>query len=283
MTTFRSALVFVSGVSFILMVWLLQPAGSVSACVVTSGPAPLPEIPEASGLAVGRRNPTVLWSHNDSGNAAVLFAIDTAGRTLGRVRVPISTRDWEDISAARCGANDCLYLADIGDNGSRRQRIRIYRVPEPSPGDAETAPPEVFDASYADGPHNAEAMFVIGTELFIVTRDRTGGIYKSALSDARELVFQRIGQLGLAAVTDAEASTDGKFVVVRTSDAVVLYRSEDLVRGANVPQQLIPIGGLREAQGEGVAVDGSNLYLASEGRPWSRAGRLVSLRCTLTR
>ena len=61
----------------------------------------LPEIPEASGLAVSRRDPGLLWSHNDSGSAAVLFALDTAGTMRGRVRVPVKTRDWEDVSAAR--------------------------------------------------------------------------------------------------------------------------------------------------------------------------------------
>jgi hypothetical protein len=277
-----AAILLALGVS-LLLAWKLRRADSVGPCVVTNGPAMLPEIPEASGLAVSRRNPDVLWSHNDSGSAAVLFALDTAGTMLGRVRVPIRTRDWEDISAARCPSNDCLYIADIGDNRSVRQRVHIYRLPEPAPGDAETAPPEVFNGTYADGPHNAEAMFVIGADLFIVTRDRIGHVYKSTLSGSTELTFQRIGQLGLAAVTDAEASRDGKSVVVRTSHEAVLYRTDDLILGGNVPYLRIPIDDLKEAQGEGVALDGSMLYLSSEGRPWNRAGRIMSLRCDLSR
>jgi hypothetical protein len=252
-------------------------------CVVANGLTMLPEIPESSGLAVSRRNPGVLWSHNDSGNAAVLFALDTAGHVLGRVRVPVRTRDWEDVSAARCGADDCLYIADIGDNRGARPQIQIYRVPEPAPGDVETAPPKVFNGIYADGPHNAEAMFVIGADLFIVTRDRTGGVYKSTLAASGDLIFQRIGQLGLAAVTDAEASRDEKSVVVRTSHEAVFYRSDDLIRGVNTPYLRVPIAGLGEPQGEGVALDGSTVYLSSEGRPWNRAGRLVSLSCKLPR
>jgi hypothetical protein len=277
-----AAMMLVLGVS-LLVAWGLRPADSVGPCVVAHGPAMLPEIPEASGLAVSRRNPGVLWSHNDSGSATVLFALDTAGTMLGRVRIPIRTRDWEDISAARCPSNDCLYIADIGDNRSARQRVHIYRIPEPAPGDAETAPPEVFNGTYADGPHNAEAMFVIGADLFIVTRDRMGGVYRSTLSGSRELTFQRVGQLGLQAVTDAEASRDEKSVVVRTSHEAVLYRTDDLILGRNVPYLRVPIDGLKEAQGEGVALDGSILYLSSEGRPWNRAGRIVSLRCNLSR
>ena len=126
-------------------------------------------------------------------------------------------------------------------------------------------------------------MFVVGTDLFIVTRDRIGGVYRATLSGSRDLTFQRIGQLGLAAVTDAEASRDEKSVVVRTPREVVFYRTNDLIVGGNVPYLRIPIDGLREAQGEGVALDGNMLYLSSEGRSWNRAGRIVSLRCDVSR
>jgi hypothetical protein len=211
----------------------------------------------------------------------MLFALDVAGTVRGRVRVPIRTIDWEDISAARCPSGDCLYIADIGDNRLTRRRVRIYRVPEPAPGDAETAPPEAFDGTYTDGPHNAEAMFVIGVDLFIVTRDRVGGVYRARWSGSHDLTFQPVGRLGLAAVTDAEASRDEKSVVVRTSHEAVFYRTRDLTVGGNVPYLRIPLDGLREPQGEGVAVDGSMLYLSSEGGPLRRAGWFVSLRCSL--
>ena len=275
-----AAAVLLLGAS-LLASWMFRPGQSAGPCVVASGPAVVPEIPETSGLAVSRRNPGLLWSHNDSGNAAVLYALDTAGTVRGQVRVPIRTRDWEDVSATRCSSGDCLYIADIGDNRVARRRIQIYRVPEPAPDDAETAPPEVFPASYADGPHNAEALFVIGADLFIITRDRTGAVYRSTMtpSDTRELTLTRVGELGLGAVTDAEASRDEQSVVVRTSREAVLYRTADLVRGVFVPYLRIPIDGLKEPQGEGVALDGNMLYLSSEGRPWNRAGRFVSLRC----
>ena len=261
--------------------WILRPADSAGPCGLVNGPVMLPEIPETSGLAVSRRNPGLLWSHNDSGNASMLFALDGSGTVHGRVRVPIRTRDWEDVSSARCGSDACLFIADIGDNRAGRRQIQIYRVPEPSPGDAETGPPQVFTATYADGPHNAEAMFVIGADLFIITRDRTGGLYRASVTSpgSRDLMFQHIGELGLAAVTDAEASRDETSVVVRTSHEVVFYRAPDLIRGRTVPYVRVPLDGLKEAQGEGVAIDGSLLYLSSEGRPWNRAGRLVSLRC----
>jgi hypothetical protein len=269
------AVIFAAG---LLLAWLFVPAATAGPCEVVSS-ASLPGIRETSGLAISRRTPGVLWTHNDSGNAAVLFAIDTAGVVRGRVRVPIRARDWEDVSAARCQAGDCLYIADIGDNRVARRQIQIYRVPEPAVTETETAAPEVFNATYADGPHNAEAMFVIGADLFIVTRDRVGGLYRSTLSSSRDLSFTRVGPLGLGGVTDAETSRDGRSVVVRTSYEAVFYRPADLLARRFVPYLSIPIGALKEPQGEGVAFDGDKLYLSSEGR-FSSGGWFVSLRCT---
>ena len=266
--------------SSLLAAWLSSSQRSAGPCVVASGPAKLPDIPETSGLAVSRRSPGLLWSHNDSGNAAVLFALDSGGALRGRVRVPVSTRDWEDISAARCPQGDCLYIADIGDNGRDRRQIRIYRVPEPAPGDAETAPPEVFTATYVDGPHNAEALFVVDAELFIVTKDRAGFLYRATLPPSgSRLIFQRAGQLGIAMVTDAETSRDGTSIVVRTPGEVVLFRTTDVIGGTYTPVHRIAIGGLREPQGEGVALDGEMLYLSSEGGRDGAAGWFMSLRC----
>lgn len=265
----------------LLAAWLASPQQSAGPCVVASGPAKLPEIPETSGLAISRRNPGLLWSHNDSGNAAVLFALDARGVVRGRVRVPKDTRDWEDISAARCPRGDCLYIADIGDNGSQRRQVTIYRVPEPARGDAQTAPPEVFNATYVDGPHNAEALFVVDADLFIVTKDRAGSVYRATITPtgSRQLTFQRVGQLGIAMVTDAETSRDGTSVVVRTTDEVVLFRTADLIRGTYTPFFRTRIDGLREPQGEGVALDGDMLYLSSEGGRDGAAGWFMSLRC----
>jgi hypothetical protein len=262
---------------------MLRPDHRAGPCAVAGGVAMLAEIPEASGLAVSRRHPGVIWTHNDSGHAATLFALDLGGAVRGRVAVPLRTRDWEDVSAGRCASHDCLYIADIGDNSLARRTIQIARVLEPALGDAQTPTPEIFTAAYEDGPHNAEALFIIGADLFIVTRDRRGAVYRATTVSppGRTLTFRRVGELGLAAVTDAEASRDEQFFVVRTSHEAVLYRTADLMAGRFAPFLRIPIDGLREPQGEGVALDGTLLYLVSEGWRWNRAGRLLTLRCSM--
>jgi hypothetical protein len=278
------------GVAAVLLVggallaeWMRRPDIPAGPCVLAGGSASLPDIPESSGLAIGRRSRDVIWSHNDSGNDAVLFALDAAGTLRGRVRLPVRTRDWEDLSAAPCPAGDCLFIADIGDNALQRPRVDIYRVPEPAPGDTTTAAPERFVVVYPDGPHNAEAVFVVGDSLFIITKDRTGLLYSGRMgtSSDRQIELRRIGDVGIAVVTDAETSPDGQFVVVRNSREATFYRTADLIAGRADAYVRVAIEGLQEPQGEGVAFDGTMLYLSSEGRAWTFGGSLVSLRCAI--
>jgi hypothetical protein len=243
-------------------------------------------VAEASGLAISRRHPGIVWTHNDSGNQPVLFAIDAAGAIRARVRVPIETRDWEDISAARCPAGDCLYLADIGDNRRNRGRLRVYRVPEPPLDAAETGPPDVFTATYPDHARNAEGLFIAGGDFFVVSRDGLGEIYRGTIpaGSGAEVKLARAGEFGFGPVTDAESSPDGVSVVVRTQRMVAIYRTADVLRGGTIADGVrISVEGLGEPQGEGVALaDDGVLYLASEGRVWNR-GRVTVLQCTRAR
>lgn len=143
--------------------------------------------------------------------------------------------------------------------------------------------PDVLTVKYPNGPHNAEAMFILGEDVYIVTRDRIGLVFRATVTgDARELVMSPVGSLGIANVTDAETSTDGTRVVVRTERTAFIYSAADISRGTFTPLQQIPLSGLKEPQGEGVALDGSMLYLASEGGSMSNRGRFTALRCELS-
>jgi hypothetical protein len=145
-----------------------------------SGPlVRLPDLPEASGVAVSRRSPGRLWAHNDSGD--MLVALDTGGAVTGRVRVSgAKVDDWEAVAVGACPGGSCIYIADIGDNDAKRKRITIHRVPEPSNEDS-VAVKETFHATYPDGAHDAEALLVAPDGgLFIVTKGETDavGLYR---------------------------------------------------------------------------------------------------------
>ena len=188
-----------------LLAWGLHPDDAAGPCVVANGPVMFPEIPETSGLAVGRRNPGLIWSHNDSGSAAVLVRARHRGAVQGRVRVPIATRDWEDVRPPAARRAIACISRTSATTSATPPGADLSRAGT-SGGDAETAQPEVFTATYADGPHNAEAMFVVerisSSSPGIAPAESTG---RHNAGQPRAHISTRRAAW-IAAVTDAEAS-----------------------------------------------------------------------------
>jgi len=253
-------------------------------CGVAAFPVQLPHVPEASGLAPSRRHPDVFWTFNDSGDPS-LYAIDTNGDLRGHVRVAgIGPGNWEDISSGPCQSGACLYVADIGDNQTNRSSIRMMRFAEPRLRDHTTDTAEVFEAKYPDGPHDAEAAFVLPDgRLFIITKDKFSGVYEWPLERGRTATLRRAVALPLDHVTDADASADGKRIAVRTKDDVVFYRTAGLLNGDVEHGAAKSTGDLGERQGEGVAFGANGIIaLAGEGGGNKKApkpGTLATLQC----
>ncbi len=109
------------------------------------------EIDEASGLAASWNHPDLLWTHNDSGDTARLFLIRPGGSTVAEILLTSVSKaiDWEDMAIAPCDANSetaCIYVADVGDNLKKREKVVIYRFPEP------VISPDVLDQHTPDAP-----------------------------------------------------------------------------------------------------------------------------------
>ena len=80
---------------------------------------------ETSGLVMANG---VLWTHNDSGNPAQIFKIDTLSNSiLQTVNIGgASNVDWEDI--AFDGTH--FYVGDFGNNANgNRTDLKIYKFP----------------------------------------------------------------------------------------------------------------------------------------------------------
>ena len=255
----------------------------------------LPTLPEASGLALSRRDSNVLWSLNDSGAPSVV-ALSPSGELLGRVRIAgANVNDWEDVSVAPCGNESCLYIADTGNGGgTQRNDVVVYRVREPLPGDRETAAADVFDAAYPDGEdHESDAVFVLNGQLFLITKGHPAVLFAFPrnLSAGTMQTLERIGEIPTAGfppgtiprryrVTDAEASPNGQWVAIRSNDALLIYRGADLLAGHTHTLWRTDLRFLSEPRGEGVAVsDNGDVYLASE-RVSEGAASFTHLKCT---
>jgi hypothetical protein len=79
-------------------------------------------ITESSGLALSVRHPHTVWTANDSGDTARVFAIDTeTGKTVGVHTFNAEVRDVEALAITPQGR---MLVADIGDNDSARTVVR---------------------------------------------------------------------------------------------------------------------------------------------------------------
>jgi hypothetical protein len=238
---------------------------------------------ESSGVAVSRAYPDVLWTHNDSGNEPLLYAVDLSGRLLA-VYAVVGARavDWEDLSLGRCparhGRGTCLFIGDIGDNSERRRRVTVYAVREPDPrgpGGARrsTEPAAALRISYADRPHDAEALAVSpeGT-ISIVSKGRSGPILRyevpanawgrdSITVPPRDtLPIVPVPIVGRW-VTGGSIARDGRTAVLRTQTEIYFLRTGPRWTLAGTPCRL----GFVEPQGEAVDfLDAERLVLTSE-------------------
>jgi hypothetical protein len=253
-------------------------------CSVATFPVTLPDVPEASGIAHSNRSSSLFWTMNDTGEPA-LFGVTTDGQIRAHVQVPgAEVRNWEDLSVGPCVTGSCVYIADIGDGKEKRDSIRIYRVPEPAAHDRVTATPEIFEGKYPDGPHDAEAAFILPDKrLFVITKDKYSRVYQFPLDARQVTTLELVAMLPLNNVTDADASPDGTRVAVRTHDDVVFYRTSELLNGDVEHGSAIRTGEVGEPQGEGVAFGRTGaIVLAGEGggnKRKPRPGTLASLQC----
>ena len=142
-----------------------------------------PAVVELSGIAASRAHPGVLWVHNDSGGVPVVYALSSTGEALGAYAVDgAEAVDWEDIGIGPGpeAGRSYLYLADIGDNGSAREHVTVYRVAEPDAapnGTAATLPlVDALTIRYPDGPSDAESLFVdpLDGDLYVITKNLSG-------------------------------------------------------------------------------------------------------------
>jgi hypothetical protein len=257
----------------------------------------LPDLPEASGLAVSARNPGVLWSINDSAGEDVL-ALDATARTIGRIQVAgVHVNNWEDVSVSPCETGSCLYIADTGNGGgTQRNDVVVYRVPEPQATDQRTAPAVLFNAAYpADEDHEAEAVFVAQGQLYLITKGHPSLVYRfpRRMPAGTLETLERVGTVPTerflsgtisrqTRITDAETSPNGMWVAMRTNRAMLLYRTADIVAGRFEMFWYLELSFLNEPQGEGIALSNDgDVFLASEGGGRGAAGTFAHLKCQL--
>ena len=244
-----------------------------------------------------RRNPEVLFVHNDSGDSPRFFAINRGGEVLAELQldgVPLLI-DAEDIATGPApNGGSFIYLGDTGNNfasfgyGIPRRTAVLYRVAEPEISVTtrhvklalRDAFPIVF--TFPNGARDIEAFVVdpVSGDLFIITKQPDGrsqlltataatlAAGGGQLSLLGELRFGQPPLAGSTMPTSASISRDGSAILVRTYTAVFLFRratGESLPSALARAPQSLPAP--REQQGEAVGfVDDDRAFVTiSEG------------------
>ncbi|MDP8256823.1 MAG: hypothetical protein P9M14_13825 [Candidatus Alcyoniella australis] len=247
------------------------------------------DLHEISGLAISARNPGVLWAHNDSGDGAHIYAMTAAGKHLGVLTLEgAGSVDWEDMAIGPCGDEQCLYVADIGDNGASRTDCTIYRVVEPEvdpldPFDElELDSWESFEFSYPDGPRDAESIAVHPDGTIYIVSKYPAGLAKLYRFPEPELdesqTLEYLGELdtgdGPNMTTAADIHTNGLRLLVRTYLKVIEWRIEPgmpfglIVSEESATRHELPVA--LELQGEAIAYDpsdGSYMHVSEGSNP----------------
>lgn len=277
---------------------------------VEAGQLQAPPHLETSGLAASRRNPGLLWTHDDSGGAAALYAVKTTGEQVATLKIAgTKNRDWEDIAAYAADGKAWLLIADTGDNDGNRPNVEIHIVEEPvvvaakAVAELSVRPTVSWRIRYEDGPRDCESVAVDPVEraIYLLSkREDVKRLYRigmEAKPDASGFVVARFvglaaklprptaaqrgirGYLGrkIAEPTAMDFSAEGTMAVVLTYGGLYLFPRHGTEPWNEVlgraPIEL-PKHGLIQAEAACFSTDGRQIYVAAENwRPLLRYDR----------
>jgi hypothetical protein len=226
----------------------------------------------------------VVFTHNDSGDGARFFAVDTTScATRASFAVGGATNsDWEDM--ARGTASDgtsVIWLADIGDNQRRRSSVVVYEVAEPgaAASGGTVRPRSTWTLTYPDGSHDAEALLVdpeTGRPV-VVTKDIAGGksqAFRVPAGGSGELEpLARIDVRALdggadGSLTAGDTSPDRSAVVLRSYGGAWVWTAapgEPLAAVLARKPATVDVPLDRQPEAISFTRDGRGLWLTSEG------------------
>ena len=248
------------------------------------------DVKESSGLSASECQ-DVLWTHNDSGSDALIYAMSTVGTHLGTWRVHGAQNvDWESIATYKDPGGTCsLILGDTGDNDETRPEVELYRVPEPitstetatstSLSPLLTEPAETMRFRYPDGSNDAETALVHPWtgDIYVVTKKKSGpaGVFRmeQAFGTGTTVQSEKLADLSVPSkqeghLTGGSISPDGKRVMFCDLEGGYELVLPDGTTDPDAVWQQTPVAvdlGDRK-QGEGVSYgrDGLSLYASSE-------------------
>ncbi len=244
---------------------------------------------ESSGLVVSRCNEDVLWSHNDSGEEAVLYAFGSSGRNLGEFVISNAENiDWEDIASLSTTDGCDIYIADIGNNYSLRTEFAIYVVREPEIGAMPSKGRQLearkitftYDLPDSALQPDAETLLIHPErgDIYIVTKVKSGPAevfrilsdsLKESGTKAVKIAEITIPSIPPGLVTGGDISPDGMRMVLvdylGAYEFTLSKSSNDFEEIFSTSPVLIKLGKRKQGEAISYTQDGTALFATSEG------------------
>lgn len=232
---------------------------------------------EASGLACGKAVSNVFWSHNDSGDPPRIFAFGAHGEDYATCYLEgIHHKDYEDICLGSLQGIPYIFVADIGDNLNKREKVKIYQFLEPKIDTTlretsisiEASQIKTWTLNFPDGARDAESIMFdpIDASLYIISkREEMVGVYQ--VLDQPENNLELVAQLPLTWVVAADISGDGKNISIKTGEEIWNWKRRNKEPLGEVLQSTpLKLPYEKEKQGEAFAWDNfGNYYTIGEG------------------
>jgi len=236
------------------------------------------DIVESSGLAFSTRDPEILWTHNDHGNSAILYAFDLQGNDLGTISflfTGVLSIDWEDMAAFEMDGNHYLIIGEVGDNNKRRNTVWLYILLEPEVlPQSQIFPEWEIEFTYPDGPQNCEGIAVDPVERYIYLINKTAStncwIYRVPLDpplDGQSIIAEKVTQPGISMATAMDIHRDQALIL--TPSSVQLYQKQpgktwQETFGRMSKNLILNIPELVDPEGATFSPDGSQIFITSE-------------------
>lgn len=280
MRTSRCFLRFIA--SAVMCLWLTSVAADAPKFGqrIDAGLLEYAELNEASGLAASTINRNLLWTHNDSGDANRIYALNEQGRHKGVFYLKgCDARDWEDIAVGPGPQKDIsyIYVANTGDNFGLFDTKHICRVKEPrltskTAVDGVLDNVDVISFRYPDGNHDAEALFVdpLTLDIYVITKQtKQAVVFRAAYPQPlhQTVTLTPVATLAIDYVLAASISADGSEILMRAGNDVWYWQRQNnipLLEVFKSKPQKIPY--IPEPQGEAIAwqANGRGYYTVSE-------------------
>ena len=224
---------------------------------------------ETSGLAI--LNDT-LWTLNDSGNEATLYAISTKGELLDKRDTAKTNIDWEDMTII----NGNMLVADMGNNFGTRKNLHLLEI-DLSDGGATTLDsipfnyPEQDNFNFQQATHfDAEGIVVFENKIVVFTKNRrtlTSDVYVISPSGgpATKMGSLAVGSL----ITGADYHPESKTLALtgyRRDDNQYLYVIDNFSLSAVADTNIAKYGlDFNGAQIEAISIiDAKTFWITSE-------------------